>query len=366
MNGLTDSIRPLILLLVSLLVCGGWIAPAAAYDFGQLQNPSSQPAVEQQNLTNQVQRLRQGTLEDPGGVEIDRVNQTLVWVVAAGQTLHVSTGSSPDLVPGVNQQSVTGTVIGMDLYPLSNHPGKALLSVNTLADNSPSTHLYALRVNKRTVTLEEIEQRSSAILRPLDGFVYGQEYGASGSWNAIYRYRTERTGYEPHTPLALPVDTPRLLSLTPIDGQRWSIISPDGDLTLLTPGRTLDTLSGEFGGTGEDLATKRLNSRRPQTSEPIRLAPTYLAPLNTLAVVRNPSGSGGIAALFGMSSNRKNTVIRLVEIRDDTLVSTASVGPLNGRIIDMEVPRANPRQLLWMRVDSSGTFYLEMLDLSGG
>ncbi len=341
--------------------------PAVSYDFSNLGEKTRDTRNNStKNLTSRVQTLRQGSLPELRKLEVDSLGSDLLWVVAVSGSLRFSRGNSPKFTQGHLSHRITGDLLSLDLYPLPDRSRNALLSVNVRSAGTVQSTVYAVSPRDGSIRLRQIDRKTGTILRPLGRFIHGQIYSSSSLWQGkFYRYRTTESGYQRSGPVDFPDVRPRLLSLTHLNGTRWSFITPDGNLNLITGQRTLDTISGNFGATRRELSSNRSMSKRPNTSETIRLAPAYLEPERTLAVVSNPSPSNGLSSLLFGGSNRNNALIRFFEVRGNQLVRGSFVGPLDGRIIDMDVPRANREQLLWLRVENGETFHLEMIDFSG-
>ncbi len=162
----------------------------------------------------------------------------------------------------------------------------------------------------------------------------------------------------------LAMSEPRLLSMTWLGNGRWGAVTPDGNLNLVSSGDVLDTVQGNFGTTRNGVPSRGTLSRSPDINERIRLAPGYLKPDKILAAVENPAGSNRLSSqLFGDGSPPR-VMVRLFRIRRNQLIRTGFMGPLRGRIIDMDVSNAAPQQLLWLRIEPPDTYHLEMIELA--
>lgn len=357
--------RLIFLLVVSLLAFTFVGIPGVqSYDFSRLGEPSNQTR-EPRNFTNDVQSLRTGSIPGLSQFEVDAIDGKLVWIVGADRTLHLSTGNNPKFTPGDYTRELSGTIVKLDLFPLVNQSNQALLTVIVKSSSTLKTNIFSVKLSGQHSLLRKIENKNNHVLRPIGNYLLGQTFDPSAVWQkTIYRYRTTKSGYQQDVPVHLPVSQPRLLSLSSLGEDRWAMITQSGDLTLLTNRSVLDTVDGNFGATQHNLSSNRAMSKRPETTEPIRLPPNYIQSQDLLSVTRNPSSSWGLGSLLFGGNTAGNAVIKLFQVRRNQLVRAGSIGPLNGRIVDVDSPQTSPEQLLWVRVEKPDTFHLEMIDFS--
>lgn len=350
-----------VLLLVLLLTTvGANTSTAQTVDFENLDTER-----ETQDLPDLLQRKktlwsgRTETLYFETGVLADE----LLTVSATANRLHVNTGQTLRLLNGELQEKIAGRILYLDLNSVRGHNKIALLTVASLVQDTLRSRVFTLRQDAdEDLSLNEFYRSNWSLVRPVGDQMFRQQYDPQSLWvDEIQAMTTTQSGYEPAKALNLP-ERARLSSLTRIDGERWSFVDARGALTLVKNGSVTTKIKGNFASTPDKIQPSRANWQQGTRTEPIRLPPVVLPERNTLAVMYNPNPSGGLMGwLYGSSSPSS---IELFSYDDDSLEFSGSIGPLRSRILDVEVPEANPNQLLWLRTSGRDEVSLEMIDFS--
>ncbi len=361
-NTVFGKSRTLLTLLTFILsFCSGTIVKA--YDFSNLGGDTESNRIEKRNLTNDVRTIRRGSAPDLKQFEVEELAGKLLWVGIGNRTIHLSRGGRPRLSNGTLQEEADGSILMADLRTLED--SRALLSVVFRSYTGLDSTMYVLTSEGKDLTLEEIDYKEGVALRLLRSHLYGQSFTTNAFWNGpIHRYQPGEEGYKRTDPINLPVQKARLLSSARIKENRWTTIDPSGDLFLVSPSNVLQKIEGNYGATDVTFSSERANTRRPERSENLKLAPIYSSDQNLLAVARNPSSSSGFLSMFSGNSSGERAVLSFFKHRNDRLRETATAGPLDGRVVDLHVSRANERQILWLRKLENGSYRLEMLDFS--
>lgn len=317
------------------------------------------------NLTNQVVPLKTLQSKSINQFETDLLGSSPVWIIAANHKILISRGNQPDFNSTKLSVSKPSKIINLDLFTFPRKNSQALITISFLTGSTLRTDIHKLTIDNDNLKQQLIQKSSGALVRPIGDLLYGQSFSKSMLWSdQIKQYKTEAGKYRPGTPLKFPVQQARLLTLTSLSDGKWIMINPEGNLHLMTRSNILDTISGNYGMTGNSLETKRLKERRPEKAEAVRLKPVYIPSKNIVATADNPGENSGLGQLFsGGNSGRDDSNIDLFQV-DGTLAKYGSLGPLNGKIVDLEVPEANPDQLLWIRQSEANQYKLEMIDFS--
>lgn len=335
------------------------------YDFSTFESNEENNTTRKTDFTDKRLELWNGAGRNIKRFETVLIGDRLVWAYVMNRSIHFRSGKRPDFGTGSIQEKIPGLILNFDLYSLDHSQGNALLTVTYRSNKSLYTAIYSLNQTGNSLRLKKFKTLESTALRPLDQFMYGQTYGPATFWaTSIYEYRTTSTGYQQGQPLNLPVNSKRIFSLTSLGSDRWIAINGKGNLVLTARGRKFNQVEGDFGITTDSLNTDRAASRRPEKSEPIRLSPAYLPEKNIVAVPKNPRNESGLQGfLFGGGSSSASSIV-LFRINQSTISKIGSIGPMSGRIRDLEVPTANPNQLLWLRTSTDDRSILEMVDFS--
>lgn len=339
-----------------LCLIAGIPIPVQSVDFGSLpaDTESMRSTSENQSLLNYRKTLWRGQPDDLL-FEVTTLNQSLVWISATNNKLHVNEGDHVNPYPGSVSLEVPGEILAMDVNSMPHLESKILISLTLLQGNQLISKLVSY--NGSTDSLTPYYQSRWKALRPLDGFLYGQPYSAEQGWGAsIYRLQTTADGYRRSESSDLPTDAV-LLHMTRLPSGATVYLDEGGDLRLARGNQILANIDGSF---GESSRTYRHRADQQRGSHnQIRIPPEYIASRNRVAVVDNPSAHRGI--LDVMKTAGKSD-IHLFHWNGDELGESVRLGPMNGRILDLEVSHANPDQLLWLRQSPAGPVFLEMVD----
>lgn len=361
-NTVFGKSRTLLILLTFILsFCSGTIVKA--YDFSDLGGDTESNRIEKRNLTNDVRTIRRGSAPDLKQFEVEELNGKLLWVGIGDRKIHLTRGGTPRLTDGHLQKEVDGSILAADLHTLRD--SRVLLSVVFRTYTGLDSKMYVLSAKNESLNLREMDHKQGVALRILGDTLYGQAFTTNAFWNGpIVRYEPGDQRYNRNEPVKLPVERPRLLSSIRIEDNRWATIDPSGDLSLVSPAKVLQKIEGDYGATNVNFSSERANTRRPERSENLKLAPVYSSEQNLLAVARNPSSGSGFMSLFSGGSSGNQAILSFFEHHNNRLHESATAGPLEGRIVDLHVSKANENQILWLRKLEDGSYRLEMLDFS--
>lgn len=353
--------KPLSLtLIVVCILCVTSPSQAETIDFNDLSQQSNNDRLE--TLLNERKTLwtgRTGFLNFEAGV----LDDELLLVSATSNRLIVNTGQSLDLLNGDLQESLPGRVLYLDLHSVPRHPRIALVTVTILAQNTLKSTVYSLKTTPdEGLKLNAFYESNWSLIRPLEDQLYRQQYDPQSLWIENIEYlQTTRSGYKPAGSLGAPSGA-RLSSMTRLGDTEWAIINNDGNLLHIVDGRVTTRIRGNFGGTSHMLQPRQTKWSEGELGEAIRLPPVQMKNQNILAVMYNPRSSGGVLSwIFGGSSPSS---IELFNLGGKRLQFQGSIGPLQGRVLDVEAPASSSNQLLWLRRSGRKEVSLEMIDFS--
>lgn len=351
--------RRLLSCLIVLILTAGPVA-AQTINFEELD--TDEETRQLPDLLQKKQTLWTGKTETLV-LETGILSSELLTVSATSNKLHVNTGQSLNLLNGELEETLPGRILYLDLHSARDHPNIALMTVTLLSQETLRTRVFSLRQDPEgNLSLNDFYRSNWSLIRPVGDRMLRQQYDAQSRWvDEVQEMNTTRSGYQPGESLELPSGS-RLYSLTPIGDDRWSYVDANGALTLLENGSVSTKIKGNFSSTAHKIQPARTNWQQGSEAEPIRLPPVVLDERNTLAVMYNPNPTGGLMGwIYGGSASSS---IELFSLDEGTLQFAGSIGPLRSRVLDVEVPEANPNQLLWLRRSGRNEVSLEMIDFS--
>lgn len=350
--------RVLLLLLIVFLAVPSE-SPGQSFDFSELKPDEEQKTVT--NLLKDKEVLWRGDV-DVRQFETGFFNDQLVVFYTTGSSLHWKENNSIDFRSPDQSEQLPGKILYLDLAELPERPGQAMVTVTYMAQNQFKTRLYLYETDSKKTSLTRITERSWELVRAVGARLLSQEYDPSRIWkSSIFTLTIQEGQYRKDEPYPLP-DGTRLMSLRKVPNNRHVQIGRDGTLELLDQKQTIDRLNGHYGATPEILKPLNENWRRTDQQEPVRLPPEIGPSGERLAVSQNPPQATGLQGLlFGGQSTSS---IEIIQLQDQSLVTESSIGSFKQPVLDLEIPPANPDQLLWIRRSGSGTILLEMVELT--
>lgn len=338
-------------------------ARSDSVDFGNLEPRSAEPSPRtpvprSRNLTRHRSTIWSGAAPNLQ-LETGLVQDQVLWVAASNTELHISHGTRREFYPGDRVERIPGQLVLLDLHSLPRDESRALITLIYFHGDQLRTRIYAFEAGSNP-RLARLHEENWTAIRPVGDLLYAQSYDRNRLWlPTIYRLRTTRAGYEKSARVKFPEGT-RLTSLTEIDPRRHVYVNENANLVYTLSGRVLDQIDGTYGASTEMLTPRGRTMRESTEKEPVFLPPAFLPDANLIAVAENPLPRTGLRGwLFGGETPSSLQLFRPLEDRFETV---ANIGPFQHRILDVEVPEANPSQLLWLRRRADGDLVLEMID----
>jgi hypothetical protein len=332
-------------------------SPAQTVDFEALGERESQaPRNQRRTLIESRQQLWEGRVNRLM-FETAITRGTLVWASVDGTQLHVSTGQQIGLYPGDIRKQFGGRILSLDVNRMPHLRNRILISVTYWTQNRIVTDLLSFNVQSRE--LATFHSTNMAAIRPLNNFLYGQSYDPFGGWATdVFRLSTTSEGYQWDREVKVPAGA-RLLHMERLPGGHVSYIKDDGTFVVSKGPRITRSISEGFGGKSRFFG--QYNPREDTRRSSVRMPPQFIAKHNLIAVAKNNVNGAGVDVEL---STGEEGAIELFRWRRGSIVNRFTLGPVPGRILDIEISGANPSQLLWLRRVESERVVLEMIDLS--
>jgi hypothetical protein len=333
--------------------------PAQSFDFGKLDNAEKQESVT--DLLEEKEVLWKGNV-DVRQFETGFLNDRLVVFYTTGNSLHLRKGNSLDFADPDRSEDLPGKVLYLDYADLPSRKGQSLVTVTFMSQNQFKTQLYLFKYTDDEMSLQKIAERPWELVRVVNQQLLGQNYDPSRIWEpTIHTLTIQEESYAEGETYQLPSEA-RLMSLRSLEADTHVFIDGGGNLNLTNGGRILNQQKGQYGATPELLKPMNENWRRTDKMEPVRLPPEVGPSGDRLAVTVNPPKPSGLQGLF-FGGNASSSV-EIIRLENQSFISESSVGPFNNPVLDLEIPPANPDQLLWIRRTEANNLVLEMIELT--
>ncbi|MFB6345769.1 MAG: hypothetical protein ABEK50_08370 [bacterium] len=327
-------------------------------DFGELQQEKNSGSLP--SLLDNKERLWSGKAKQLH-LETGLFSDDLLVVSATSKKLFVSTGGPIDLLSGSISKRLPGRIVNLDLKTSSGSTEVAHVAVTLVTGNTLKTKIFDLtKTKKDNLTLTQVFRTNWALVRNVEDSFYRQEFDPQSGWvDEIVKIDVSPSSGPLQRTLRIP-KTSRLDSLSHIDDNRWVFLEGNGHLVLVVDGERTAVIEGNFGRSSRTPTVGNGRSKQFDPDRFLRLAPVYLKKDHLLAVVNNPSPGRGIMNIF--RAGETHSSIELFELSNDSLKKIGSIGPQDGRVLDVDVSDANPNQLLWIQQLDDKTVSLEMID----
>ena len=352
-----------LLISLSLLLVGSVLADtgrAQTIDFGKM-DVEKESSRNISKLLTETQQLWEGQTENLQ-IETGMLDGKLLVLTATNQRLRVNLGNELDLLEGEVSRRIPGKILLLDSHSLPNRSGRALVTVTFLTGDEFRTTVLVVSREAGEINLQKFDSKPWKMIRPVGDRMFSQTFDPNKLWqNDISFLRTTRTGYVNDRETDLPEGI-RLTSLARLSDERWVGTNGNGNLVLLEGGKILSTVEGDFGAPSHVLKPLNNSWRRGDQGEPVRITPEVIEGEELLVVMENPPVQTGLQGFLSPGSDP--STLKFFSYGDNELTERSMVGPFEGRVLDVEVPPANPNQLLWLRKLSEERVVLEMLDLS--
>lgn len=330
-------------------------AGSQSLDFGELQQERAVQSLTR-NLAESKKTLWTGNV-DQLMFETTIARNTLIWVGASGSQLHLSTGRRINLYPGEIQHQIPGRILSLDVNRMPHLRNRVLIAVSYWSQNRLVTELFSYNI--QTDELISYYTENMSAIRPLNDFLYGQSYDPGRGWATdIFRMKTVSEGYAWNREIKVPAGA-RLLHMERLPGGHVSYIKDDGSFVISRGERIKRAINENFGANARYFG--HYSPREDTQRETVRIPPQYIPESQLIAVPKNGVGGGSVSDDLGTN---EQGAIELFRWRNSSIVNRFTIGPIDGRILDVEISDVNPSQLLWLRKTSDSGVALEMIDFS--
>lgn len=349
------------IVLACLLLFPKLIPPVlgGTIDFGRFESSDSSSDLD--TVIEERTRIWAGTTDNLQ-LETGILDGELVTIGASSDKLFVNRENEIQLLDGDIERNVPGEILLLDYSRVPDKAKVNLLTVTYLSGDQVITNVYFLRQSDTGMNLRKFNTSEWMLMRPVGRRMVGQKFNLKQIWNEeISTFSPRKNDYVTESSLSLPVGA-RAMSLLQLKDDRWIYIGPSGKLTLSRYERELASIPGDFGAIPHLLEPVQESWSRTRDREPVRLAPEYLPSKGFIAVLENPPSLSGFLRLFGYERNQSS--VKLFAMNQDDFVLERTLGPFDRTVLDLEVPPANPDQLLILRRTGESEVALEMIDFS--